>query len=389
MNRLLLSSALLLAVTTSFAAAPPPAFVAAPRYGSGVNPLAPVMKLSDAQLTQQIVGLAKQVKLTSVDRAGKAPASLWKDGDAALAGASRTETIAVLAHIQRAGSQGAESDFLILQPDGTRVPTTIIWDLSGAMTVQTGAPVKDLLTAGPTAEEIAAKYKLDPFTSDGVPWTPRDLAAIDKALSLLTPDELALAGGLGFRRKGNDIGGRFAFYRRADDGMTIDVFNKVYSNDQDYFYGPVDAPTAASVSTILHELAHAMSDFQGRQKAIAANKAVAEAMAAQAAMKAAPSPETKRIAKEKFAVADPLRSTINALDKVMLKNGRAAERAFAAVVDPAVSVTQYGRATIDENLAEGFVLSKLDEPALERVAKQAIAWYKAGTFAAEAQKPLN
>jgi hypothetical protein len=38
--------------------------------------------------------------------------------------------------------------------------------------------------------------------------------------------------------------------------------------------------------------------------------------------------------------------------KVMLKNGRAAERAFAAVVDPAV-------------------------------------WYKAGTFATEAQKPLN
>ncbi|MDP1829536.1 MAG: hypothetical protein Q8L48_40085 [Archangium sp.] len=388
MNRLLLSSALLLGVTTTFAA-PPPAPVAAPRYGSGINPLAPVLKLSDAQLTQQIIGLAKQVKLASIDRTGKATTSLWKDGDAALTGASRIETIAVLAHLQRAGSQGAESDFLIAQPDGTRVPTTIIWELSGAMTVQTGAPVKDLLTAGPTAEEIAAKYKLDPFTSDGAPWTPLELATIDKALSLLTPAELALAGGLGFRRKGNDIGGRMAFYRRADDGMTIDVFNKVYSRDEDYFYGPVDAPTVASVSTILHELAHAMSDFQGRQKAIAANKAVAEAMAAQAAMKADPSPETKKVAKEKFAVADALRSTINNLDKVMLKNGRAAERAFAAVVDPAVSVTQYGRATIDENLAEGFVLSKLDEPALERVAKPAIAWYKAGTFATEAQKPLN
>lgn len=388
MNRLLLSSALLLGVTTTFAA-PPPAAVASVRYGSGINPLAPVLKLSDAQLTQQIVALAKQVKVTQIDRAGKAAATLWKDGDAALTGASHTETVAVLAHIQRAGSQGAESDFLIPQADGTRVPTTLIWELSGVMTVQTGAPVKDLLMAGPTAEEIAARYKLDPFTSDGVAWTPLELATIDKALSLLTPDEVALAGGLGFRRKGNDIGGRMAFYRRADDGMTIDVFNKTFSRDQDYFYGPVDAPMAASVSTIIHELAHAMSDFQGRQKAIAANKAAADAMAAQAAMKADPSPETRKVAKEKYAVADALRSTINGLDKVMLKNGRAAERAFAAVVDPAVSVTQYGRATIDENLAEGFVLSKLDVPALERVAKPAVDWYKAGTFATEAQKPLN
>lgn len=383
MNRSLLPSALFLAVSTAFAAPP------AARYGSGANPLAPVQAMNDATLAQQIVGLSKQVELERVARAGKASATLWKEGDAALNGVTRAESIAVLAHLQRAGSQGAESDFLVAQPDGTRVPVTVIFEPSGVLTVQTGAPLKELLSPGVTAEAIAAKYKLDPFTDGDARWAPLELAAVDKALSMLTPEEVALVGGLGFRRKANDPSGRSAYYRRADDGMTIDVFNKLFSLDQDYFYGPVEAPIAASVATLVHEMAHAMSDFQGRQRAIAANQAAAEFTAAQATAKGDPSPSNKKLTKEKFEVARGLRAAINGLDKVMLSSGRAAERAFAAVVDPKISVTSYGRTSIDENLAEGFVLSKLDPAALERVAKRAVDWYKAGTFASEAQKPLN
>ncbi|MBL8917062.1 MAG: hypothetical protein JNM17_40530 [Archangium sp.] len=359
------------------------------RYGSGNNPLDAVVKLADAQLVQQIVGLAPMQKVTKIDRLGKA-ATLWKEGDKAVSGdASREERIAILSVLQRQGALGSETDLLIAKADGQKVPITVLVELGGAMTLASGAPVKELISAGPTAEEIATKYKLDAFTADGTTWTPIELAAVDKALSMLTPDEVALLGGLGFRRKANDVGGRSAFYRRADDGMTIDIFDKTFKFDGEYFVGSIDAPVLFSVGIMLHEMAHAMSDFQGRQKAIVANKAVAEARAAQDAMKASPSPETKAAAKEKTEAARALRGAINALDKVMLAKGRAAEKSYAAVVDAKTSVSVYGRTSIDENLAESFLLSKLDKPALERIAPQALPWFAAGTLAKEAQKPLE
>ncbi|MFT3706086.1 MAG: hypothetical protein QM817_00330 [Archangium sp.] len=269
------------------------------------------------------------------------------------------------------------------------VPITVIVDLAGAMTLQSGAAVKALLAPGPTAEEIAAKYKLDPFTADGTTWKPLELAAVDKALSLLTPEELALLGGLGFRRKTNDTRGRSAFYRRADDGMTIDIFDKTFLFDGEYFVGSVDAPTLASVGVMLHEMAHAMSDFHGRERALVANKAVNEAKELAAKVKADPTPENKAAYKEKAEPARTLRLAQNAGDQKMLKAGRAAERSYAAVVDAKTSVSVYGRTSIDENLAESFFLSKLDNPALDRIAPQAMAWFKAGTFATEAQKPIE
>lgn len=369
----------------AFAAGPAPAQDGI-RYGSGYNPLTQLVKLSDAQLTQQIVGLAPMQKFTSITRDGKA---LWKTGDTALAEATHSERLAIMAVLQRAGAPGSETDLLITQPDGARVPITVSCDLAGVMTLTSGAPVKDLLTAGPKAEEIAAKYKLDAFIADGTEWKPNELAAVEKALSLLTPDELTLLGGLGFRRKKNDAAGRSAFYRRADDGMTIDVFDKTFAYDNEYFIGSVDAPTAACVGVLLHEMAHAISDSQGRAKALVANKAVAEAMAAQAEMKADPSPEKKAASKDKGAVARELRNAINALDKKMLQQGRAAERSYNAVIDSKVSVSTYGRTSLDENLAESFFLSKLDVKALERVAPAAMGWFQAGTFAKEAQKPLE
>lgn len=359
------------------------------RYGSGNNPLGAVLKMSDAQLAQQIAGLAPMQKLTKISRVGT-NAVLWKEGDKApAADATHEEKLAMLAVLQRAGSAGSETDLLLPGADGLKVPITVIVDLAGAMTLQSGAPIKELLAPGPTAEDIATKYKLDPFTADGTTWKPLELAAVDKALSLLTPDEVALLGGLGFRRKTNDASGRSAFYRRADDGMTIDVFDKTFAFDGEYFVGSVDAPVLQSIGTMLHEMAHAMSDYQGRQKALVANKAVNEARALQEKAKADPTPENKAAMKEKSELARGLRSAQNALDKKMLASGRAAERAFAATVDPKTSVTVYGRSTIDENLAESFFLSKLDSAALERVAPQALPWFKAGTLAKEAQKPLE
>jgi hypothetical protein len=171
--------------------------------------------------------------------------------------------------------------------------------------------------------------------------------------------------------------------------MNIDVCDKTFAVDGEYFIGGVDAPTAACVGVLLHEMAHAISDSQGRAKALVANKAVAEAMAAQDAMKADPTPEKKAASKEKGATARELRNAINALDTKMLQQGRAAERSYNAVVDAKISVSTCGRSSLDENLAESFFLSKLDVKALERVAPTALAWFQAGTLAKEAQKPLE
>jgi hypothetical protein len=314
---------------------------------------------------------------------------LWKAGAATLAEMTRAELVALAAVVQRVGAHGSETDLLIAGADGAKTPVSVLWSLDGTITLDSGAPVKALLTPGATGAELAAKYQLNPFSSEAAPWSPAELATIEKALSLLTPDEVKLLGGLGFRRKATDPSGRFAYYRRADDGMTIDVFDKAFSLDNDYFIGTPDAPMAMSVSTIIHEMAHAMSDFHGRQKAIKANAAVAEAKAAQEKAKADGTPESKKEAAEKSKLASELRKANNTLDGVMRSKGRAAERAFAAVVDPKTSVTAYGKTSLDEHLAESFVLSKLDVAALTRVAAPAVEWFSKGSLAAEASKTID
>ncbi len=369
-----------------------PAAAPTAKYDPGPLAVADVVKKPDATAIQQIVGLAKQTGIKEIRRGGATEKLLWSATDAktdALAASERHERVALYALVQRAGMAGVEGDILVPGADGARIPVTILWEVSGVVSVTSGPPVKELLKTDVTAADVQARYGVGPFTAQGTAWKPQEIAAVDQALSLLTKEELALAQGFGFHRLVTGPPGRRAHYHRQDSGMTIDVFDTCFIPDAEAFIGPVDAPVADSVGILLHEFAHAISDHHGRQNAIKANTLVAEFKALQEKQKATPTPEGKAELKAKFEAAGTLRKQNNAMDLAQLKKTRAAERAFAAVLDPKVSVTVYGRTTTDENLAEAFRLYKADPAALTRIAPAALEWFKAGNLATVAAKPLE
>lgn len=374
------------------ALAGPPAAPGEPRYSS-VNLTPEILaKHPDAELSRQFVGFAKQFKVTEIKRIGANAKTVWSGSDAATDTTpemNRTERLAMLALLQRAGMLGVESDVLIEQADKTLVPVSITWDPSGVISYKVGAPVKDLLDPAVTADQIREKFGVGEITEEGAKWAPGELAAVQQALALLTPEELALAKGFGFRRMKAGGGTSAAFYHRQDSGVMIDVFDILYSSRRSAFIGSPDAPMADPVRTLLHELAHAIADSQGRAIALVANAAVADARAAQAKMKEAPSDETKLDANQKTKVANELRKKSNASDKAEIAaGGRLVEREFAKILDPAKSVTQYGRTNQTESFAEAFWMFKADLDALKRLSPAAVEWFTAGNHVKVAAKPF-
>lgn len=365
---------MLIALIVVLAAAPGPG---EPRY-STVNLTPEILaKVAEPELARQATGFAKQFKVTKIERAGK---TVWSAADAAtdaLPDVPKAERTALLAFLQRAGMQGAETDVLIDQGE-TLLPVQITWDASGVISYEVGAPVKDLLAAATTAAKVKEKFPdVGDFTEDGGKWAPGEIDAVFQALSLLTPEELALAKGFGFRRIKAARGPMAAFYNRSDNGAFIDVSDVVFAARRTMFLGKVGAPVAEAVHLLLHELAHAIADAQGRALALSANAAVNEFKAQLEKSKTDDAAKTGL--KEKNVAAAELRKKSIASDKAdVAAGGRAVEKEFAKVLEPAKSVTTYGRTNATENFAEAFFLVKTDPEAVKRISPAVLEWFGAG-----------
>lgn len=362
------------------------AFAGAPgdlRY-STVNLTPEILaKLADPELARNIAAFAKKFKVTEIKRLGAAEKTVWSSTDAAtdaLPLMNRTERVAMMALLQRAGMQGAEADVLIEQPDKTLVPISIYWDPTDIISYKVGVAVKDLLDPAVTPEQIKERFGVGEFTESGAKWAPGEYAAVQQALALLVPDELKLAKGFGFRRMKAGPGVTAAFYHRSDAGVTIDVFDNLFAARRTAFIGTPDAPIADPVRTLLHELGHAISDAEGRAVALVANAAVDDARLAQAAWKATPADMAlKQVAVDKTKGANGLRVKAVAGDKAeMAAGGRLVEREFAKILEPGKAVTTYGRTNATESFAEAFWMFKADLEALKRVSPAAAAWFTAG-----------
>lgn len=383
-------------------------------YGSGPLQLEKLAQVPDATLVQQIVACTKGYRVTRVERRGSPPTPVWDASSDSLAGLSRPERVALLSVLGRK-MVGAEVDVLVPQGDAGLTPVSVTWEPDGVVSFESGPAVKSLVDETMTAQQIKSAFDVGEFIDVDATWDGVGYSVVHQALSLLTREELALVGGLKFRRVKAD-GVHAAKYERGDTSNWINVYDAAFVSINELFIGTVAAPRVLSLYVLLHELGHALADVRFRQKGLLSKAAADEYQRHQPDVDAAiaafndrakalgPTPNAKGVAELKtldaavarakadldarFKEADRLVKQMLASDRANAK-GRPVELAFATVMEPKKSPTAYGKSSAKEHFAECFSIFKNDPDALRRVSAVAADWFAGGTHVSIAAKAIE
>jgi hypothetical protein len=210
-----------------------------------------------------------------------------------------------------------------------------------------------------TVEELSASYGV--LAADGdARWRPEELGEISKALGLLAPDELALVDDVQLWRMHTSPRhpkDELAWYDPTVDPVRVEVYDQAFVDEDSGFVGTPDAPYGPAVSTLLHELGHALAASPIR-------RAYADYVEA---VRADVDPSD---AWWQYREADRA-------DAVL--------RGWKAVWFPPGPST-YGKRSLPESFAEAFMLHHADPAALKRVAPAAEDWMARGRPAALATR---
>ena len=383
-------------------------------YGTGPLELEKLAAVPDVTLARQIVACTKGYRVNRVERRASPPTLVWDAATDALADLSRAERIGLLSVLGR-NLVGSEADILVPAADGTSTPVSVTWAPDGAVTFESGPAVKSLVDETMTAERIKSQFDVGEFLEVDAKWDGASYSLVQQALSSLTTDELAMVGGLRYRRvKANGV--HAAMYERGDTSNWVNVYDVAFVSNKELFTGPVTAPRPQGLITLIHELGHALADVRFREKGVR-SKAAADAYALhrgdadvatarfnERAKALGPNPTAKGAAELKaldaalttlvaendarFKEADRLVKQLLANDKANAK-GRPVELAFAAILDPKQSPTAYGKKSAKEHFAECFTVFRNDPDALRRISAAAADWFAAGTHVGIAGKPVD
>ncbi|MDX2009203.1 MAG: hypothetical protein SFW67_03385 [Myxococcaceae bacterium] len=354
-------------------------------WGTGPQGLEKLAATPDDVLLKQVLACAKGYKVKSIERRGAGV--VWSASDPAtdaLEGVSKAERVALLSLMGRQ-ARGAEFDLLVPQGAGAFVPVSVIWEAVDLVTFASGPAWTPPAPGDVTVKDVQARFKVGAFTEGDRPWDARALSLVAAALQSLSPEELALVSGLGFRRlsQGTQRGGRgqerLALYQRGDDTNTIELYDAAFQLDGEQFVGAPEAPRPFILTALVHELGHALADARMRELGLA-NLALRRAYEQK---KAAGQP-----ADAEFEKADKAVRRLLAFDAAN-RQGRPVERDFLVVLPQQRSPTPYGRSRPAEHFAECFSLWKNDRAALARIAPEAAAWFDEGKHVAIAGKALE
>jgi|GEM_PF-4113851 len=131
---------------------------------------------------------------------------------------------------------------------------------------------------------LAERYGMGGVVDGERAWQPSELASLDQALALLTPEELEAIAGLPWVRNRTPSGAidqpHVAFFSASGAKRAIVVLDGAFGSDATAFRGAVDRPLAASTLVLLHEIGHALARRPGAEAAARSEAAYAEARAA-------------------------------------------------------------------------------------------------------------
>jgi hypothetical protein len=282
--------------------------------------------------------------------------------------------------------RGAEFDVRVSLSPGPDRLVTVIHGLDGQVSaVDAVAPGSGGAARGPGAEELRARYGIGPVEG----WSATERAALDRALSLLHPSELAGLAGLPFRRKGSSSGLLFGssssrhcgHFELERESRSIAVYDCAFDADEAGFVGSLARPLSPSVRVILHEVAHALAAGPIGELLVGVTTSHREAQEMVDAFnhlgRSVPAAEIGRIQalqRELEKLQLDLKRWQAEVARVEHLNSSAV-RGFLAREGAASGFTPYGRSTAIEGFAEAFSVCRSDPDAGLRISKQACAYF--------------
>jgi hypothetical protein len=167
--------------------------------------------------------------------------------------------------------RGAETDMRVPFKGGGAELVTVWNDDAAHIEAADGtdASLPAVATGPPQAEAVRAHYGTGPI--DG--WSASELASLERALALLSPQELAAISGLPFRRGSSapsDLpkpppgllageGKQCGAFRLKPGDTRIEIYDCAFQSEATGFVGGTDRPLPPSVRAILHEIGHAIA----------------------------------------------------------------------------------------------------------------------------------
>ncbi|MBJ93019.1 MAG: hypothetical protein CMP23_00940 [Rickettsiales bacterium] len=319
------------------------------------------------------------------------------------------QVLAAVAATAAPRSWGSERDLLISVRGQGRYPLSLIYSRRGDLTVEQGPPMTGLAQTA-AAGELRARFGLSRIVGRGRSWRSGELAVVAASLARLSAAERQAVEGLVLVRAPAWPGGRrhAGRYRKDSRGARILVYDRAFEGDRHGFLGSPQRPSPASMSTLLHELGHAVADFPARL----AWQAVDRQQALQ-----------KRVYKDyrqsyrryrsayrgyRAALASGRRSLIQEREQTLLDRQQQTERlagrlkrvqreqrklarqyrkvqrfspvlrSYRKALAGRRGPTRYGRTSLHESFAESFALYRGDPQALHRVLPAVFQWFEEG-----------
>ena len=311
-------------------------------------------------------------------------------------------------------SRGAEFDLLVRRNDvSPGVIVTVRHDLDRRLVVLPGGVPVLLDEPAPSSIELSRRFGIGPLLDGQVAWTERERRALEAALDLLTPSELAYLRGLPFRREPGIQGDTHAGYYTFDEGLDsrfIVLLDRAFEFDGTSFVGTPQRAYPSSIAVILHEMGHAIAKLD-REKLLrvyerdrlAYNEAVplaneyGEALNERYAIVNRLGPRQRRRIEGDIRLLERNHRKNKALMREARRRLKEVERriqrpspmeeAYGELPGARGGPTQYGSTSIEEGFADAFALYHLDPDSIRRISPAVHEWFAAGQHLSAALYP--
>jgi hypothetical protein len=295
--------------------------------------------------------------------------------------------------------RGAETDMRVPFKGGGAELVTV-WNDDAAhieAAAGTDASLPAVATGPPQAEAVRAHYGTGPI--DG--WSASELASLERALALLSPQELAAISGLPFRRGSSapsdppkpppgllsGEGKQCGAFRLKPGDTRIEIYDCAFQSEATGFVGGTDRPLPPSVRAILHEIGHAIAkrrvaELSSRMFASYGESSELAVEFNRQGKRIDPS-QLNRYKKMQEQIAE-ISATVGRW-QVALNGGASSLSPVLEQFDQVrgqTGFTAYGRWNSDEAFAEAFSLYRADPAACKRISPPVFAYFDSGRHAA-------